>query len=64
MFREKIAGQLVSLDRSQRPIVGRKPAAVYRYVDLNMDERKLVKVHKKYKTVRYSQGHSHSITDT
>lgn len=49
VFREKIAGQLVSLDRSQRPIVGRKPAAVYRYVDLNMDERKLVKVHKKYK---------------
>lgn len=49
VFREKIAGQLVSLDRSQRPIVGRKPAAVYRYVDLNMDERKPVKVQKKYK---------------
>ena len=49
VFREKIAGQLVSLDRSQRPIVGRKPAAVYRYVDLNMEERKPVKVQKKYK---------------
>ena len=39
----------VSYTHLQRPIVGRKPAAVYRYVDLNMDERKPVKVQKKYK---------------
>ena len=50
VFRDKITDKLIPLDRSEKPITGRKSAAVYRYIDLNM-EAELVEItqDKKYK---------------